>query len=182
MKIAITSIALLLACGAAMAQAAIRVDCSDRFTDDLKWKLSEPEKPVFGVKAKDWTVESVREWQRQALACINAKANWSEDAMKAPMRQSVNAMAASASTDLFAVRDEAMRKQGLTARVTDQKLTQVVLNGDGKPQEIKIIYATGDRTRTQDVSNHPARHWLSKVGKLPSSSGLCPNVPAGWSD
>ncbi|MFM2275677.1 MAG: hypothetical protein RL211_1549 [Pseudomonadota bacterium] len=146
MRIAKTSIVLMLACGAAMAQAAIRVDCSDRFADDLKWKLSEPEKPVFGVKAKDWTVESVREWQRQALACINAKANWSEDAMKAPMRQSVNAMAASASTDLFAVRDEAMRKQGLAAKVTDQKLTQVVLNGDGKPQEIKIVYATGDRT------------------------------------
>lgn len=121
-----SSLLLLCASGQAMAQGVIRVDwVNDRFADELKWKLSDPEKPVFGVKARDWSVESVREWQRQAIACINAKANWSEEAMKAPMRQNVNAIAASASTDLFSVRDEAMRKQGREAKVSDQKLSQV---------------------------------------------------------
>lgn len=32
-----------------------------------------------------------------------------------------------------------MRKQGLAANVTDQKLTQVVLNGSGNPQEIQYL-------------------------------------------
>ena len=147
-----SSLLLLCASGQAMAQGAIRVDCNDRFADELKWKLSDPEKPVFGVKARDWSVESVREWQRQAIACINAKANWSEEAMKAPMRQSVNAMAASASTDLFSVRDEAMRKQGREAKVTDQKLSQITLNGSGNPQEINIFYTDGNRGELRTCS------------------------------
>ena len=46
-----SSLLLLCASGQAMAQGAIRVDCNDRFADELKWKLSDPEKPVFGVKA-----------------------------------------------------------------------------------------------------------------------------------
>lgn len=130
---------------ATMAQNTIRVDCNDRFADDLKWKLADPDKPVFGVRARDWNPETVREWQRQALACINTKANWSEDAMKAPMRQKVNATVASGG-DLFAVRDEAMRKEARTSTASSQKLSQITLYGDGKPQEIKIYYTVGDHT------------------------------------
>lgn len=143
-RIAAASCLMLIAGAQAFAQGTIRVDCADRFADDLKWKLTEPDKPVYGVKASDWTAEHVREWQRQSLACINAKAAWSEDAMKAPMRQKVNAMATS--QDLFAVRDEALRKQGQVATVSTQKLSQVTLYGDGKPQEIKIYYTVGDHT------------------------------------
>lgn len=135
---------MLIAGSQAFAQGTIHVDCADRFADDLKWKLTEPDKPVYGVKARDWTAEHVREWQRQSLACVNAKAAWSEDAMKAPMRQKINAMATS--QDLFAVRDEALRKQGQIATVSTQKLSQVTLYGDGKPQEIKIYYTVGDHT------------------------------------
>ena len=75
----------------AMAQSTIQVDCNDRFADDLKWKLADLDKPVFGVRARDWSAETVRDWQRKALACVNGKANWSEEAMKAPMRQRINA-------------------------------------------------------------------------------------------
>ena len=147
MRIAKTSIALLLACGAAMAQAAIRVDCEAQFLDELD-RLSEPDREVFGLKARDWKPEHVDEWQRQSLACINAKRNWG-DAMKDSMRQSVTATAARSRTNLFARRDDAMRKQGLAANVTDQKLTQVVLNGSGNPQEIN--------TFNRDNSNRGAR-------------------------
>lgn len=94
-RIAAASCLMLIAGAQAFAQGTIRVDCADRFADDLKWKLTEPDKPVYGVKARDWTAEHVREWQRQSLACVNAKAAWSEDAMKAPMRQKINAMATS---------------------------------------------------------------------------------------
>lgn len=141
----VTAMAAFAIHPAAMAQNAVRVDCNDRFADDLKWKLADPDKPVYGVRARDWNPEIVREWQRQALACINGKANWSEDAMKAPMRQKVNATAASVS-DLFTVRDEAMRKQARTSTVSSQNLSQVTLYGDGKPQEIKIYYTIGDYT------------------------------------
>ena len=137
MRIAKTSIALLLACGAAMAQAAIRVDCEAQFLDELD-RLSEPDREVFGLKARDWKPEHVDEWQRQSLACINAKPNWG-DAMKDSMRQAVTATASRSRTNLFARRDDAMRKQGLAANVTDQKLTQVVLNGSGNPQEINTF-------------------------------------------
>ena len=137
MRIAKTSIALLLACGAAMAQAAIRVDCEAQFLDELD-RLSEPDREIFGLKARDWKPEHVDEWQRQSLACINAKPNWG-DAMKDSMRQAVTATASRSRTNLFARRDDAMRKQGLAANVTDQKLTQVVLNGSGNPQEINTF-------------------------------------------
>ena len=137
MRIAKTSIALLLVCGAVLAQAAIRVDCEAKFLDELD-RLSEPDREIFGLKARDWKPEHVDEWQRQSLACINAKPNWG-DAMKDSMRQAVTATAARSRTNLFARRDDAMRKQGLAANVTDQKLTQVVLNGSGNPQEINTF-------------------------------------------
>ena len=137
MRIAKTSIALLLVCGAVLAQAAIRVDCEAKFLDELD-RLSEPDREVFGLKARDWKPEHVDEWQRQSLACINAKPNWG-DAMKDSMRQAVTATASRSRTNLFARRDDAMRKQGLAANVTDQKLTQVVLNGSGNPQEINTF-------------------------------------------
>ena len=137
MRIAKTSIALLLVCGAVLAQAAIRVDCEAKFLDELD-RLSEPDREIFGLKARDWKPEHVDEWQRQSLACINAKPNWG-DAMKDSMRQAVTATASRSRTNLFARRDDAMRKQGLAANVTDQKLTQVVLNGSGNPQEINTF-------------------------------------------
>ena len=137
MRIAKTGIALLLVCGAVLAQAAIRVDCEAKFLDELD-RLSEPDREIFGLKARDWKPEHVDEWQRQSLACINAKPNWG-DAMKDSMRQAVTATASRSRTNLFARRDDAMRKQGLAANVTDQKLTQVVLNGSGNPQEINTF-------------------------------------------
>ena len=137
MRIAKTSIALLLVCGAVLAQAAIRVDCEAKFLDELD-RLSEPDREIFGLKARDWKPEHVDEWQRQSLACINAKPNGG-DAMKDSMRQAVTATASRSRTNLFARRDDAMRKQGLAANVTDQKLTQVVLNGSGNPQEINTF-------------------------------------------
>ena len=137
MRIAKTSIALLLVCGAVLAQAAIRVDCEAKFLDELD-RLSEPDREIFGLKARDWKPEHVDEWQRQSLACINAKPNWG-DAMKDSMRQAVTATASRSRTNLFARRDDAIRKQGLAANVTDQKLTQVVLNGSGNPQEINTF-------------------------------------------
>ena len=120
----------------AMAQSTIQVDCNDRFADDLKWKLADLDKPVFGVRARDWSAETVRDWQRKALACVNGKENWSEEAMKAPMRQRINA-AASNPEDIFAVRDDNLRKEGRQSAANNQNLSQVTMN-NGMPQEIRI--------------------------------------------
>lgn len=65
-----TSIAPLLVCGAVLAQAAIRVDCEAKFLDELD--RPEPDQEIFGLKARDLS-KHVDEWQRQSLACINAK-------------------------------------------------------------------------------------------------------------
>ncbi len=138
MRIARTSIVLLLACGAAIAHATIRVDCESRFLDELD-RLSEPDREVFGLKSRDWKPEHVDEWQRQSLACISAKRNWA-DAMKDSMRQAVTATAARSRTNLFALRDGAMRTGGLQNQVETSKLSQVVLYGDGRPESMTIRY------------------------------------------
>ena len=135
-----------LATPIAMAQNIIRVDCNERFADDLKWKLADPDKPVFGVRARDWSAETVREWQRQALACVNGK-NWSEEAMKAPMRQKIS-VAATNPSELFAVRDENLRKEGRQSAAANQNLSQVTM-ANGMPQEIRI----DDEPRTCSTLN-----------------------------
>ena len=157
MRIAKTGIVLLFACGTAMAQAAIRVDCESKFLDELD-RLSEPDREVFGLKARDWKPEHVDEWQRQSLACINGKHNWG-DAMKDSMRQAVTATAARSRTNLFARRDDAMRTGGLQNQVETSKLNQVVLYGDGRPDSMTIRYERG--------------------GALPTETRTCRNIGQG---
>lgn len=148
MRIAKAGIALLLACGAAMTQAAIRVDCEAKFLDELD-RLSEPDREVFGLKAKEWKPENVDEWQRQSLACISNKRNWG-DAMKDSMRQAIDVTAKRSRTDLFARRDIAMRTEGLRNQVETSKLTQVAQYADGRPESMTIRYdrANSKETRT----------------------------------
>ena len=165
MRIAKTSIALLLACGAAMAQAAIRVDCEAQFLDELD-RLSEPDREVFGLKARDWKPEHVDEWQRQSLACINAKRNWG-DAMKDSMRQSVTATAARSRTNLFARRDDAMRTGGLQSQVETSKLSQVVLYGDGRPESMTIRY---ERSGTLPMETRTCRTIGQGIGLASAES------------
>ena len=125
----------VLATPLVMAQSTLRVDCNARF-NDLGFELIQLDNPVFGIRARDWNAETVSNWQRQALACVNGKTNWSEEAMKAPMRQKINAMAANPA-ELLAERDRALSKEGRISAAASQNLSQVTMS-NGMPQEIRI--------------------------------------------
>jgi hypothetical protein len=137
------AVTLFIGLVASQARAELRVDCNSDLLRDID-AIAGPDlnQEIYGVRARDWQPETVNQWQRQALACVEAHQEWG-DSLKDSMRQGVRATTTRIKATAFEQRKEVLRAEAARQKVSSQKLSQVTLYGDGQPQEIKVQYRDG---------------------------------------
>jgi uncharacterized protein YecT (DUF1311 family) len=131
----------------------LRVDCR---SPDLFGELDAVTDPnlnheIFGIRFRDWQPETVDQWQRQVLACVEAHSDWG-DSLKDGMRQRVRATATRIKTNTFEQRKDALKAEATRQKASSQKLSQVRLYGNGQPERIEVAYRNGQLSSTFNCS------------------------------